>query len=254
MIFYFSATGNGLDLSNRLAEGLDDRKADIAAELKGDCTYHLEDGERVGIVAPVHFYGLPMIIEEFISRMRFDRTPYLYLVLSYGSEPGQAMARAERCLSEHGHILNAKLTVAMPENYVLMFDVPSESEIRTMLTSAYGRLDQFVSAVKAGGAVDMSEPPTFKQRLTGLIARPMYDHGRGTGRFYVDRTCTGCGRCSRICPSQAIEMIDRIPTWTKKKCLRCTACINRCPFKALQFGRSTSKRGRYVNPNVTFDE
>ncbi len=254
MIFYFSATGNGLDLSNRLSERLNEKSHNITEELKGDCTYSLADGERVGIVAPVHFYGLPLIVEEFIARMRFDRTPYLYLVLSYGSEPGQAAARAEKVFTANGFALNSKMTVAMPENYVLMFDVPSEQEIRRMLSSAYVKLDSFAAAVLEGKDIDMTEPPSFIQKLTGLIARPMYDHGRGTGRFYADGTCTGCGKCSRICPSGAIEMIDRIPTWTRSKCLRCTACINRCPFRALQFGRSTGKRGRYVNPNVTFEE
>jgi NAD-dependent dihydropyrimidine dehydrogenase PreA subunit len=115
-------------------------------------------------------------------------------------------------------------------------------------------MESFASAIKGSEDVDMSVPPTLFQKITGVIARPMYTHGRGTGRFYVDRTCTGCGRCVKVCPSKAIELIDRIPTWTKSKCLRCTACINRCPFKALQFGRSTRKRGRYVNPNVKFEE
>ncbi len=254
MIFYFTATGNSLDISNRLSERTGDAAFSIVEELKGDCRYHIEEGERVGIVSPVHFYGLPMIVEEFIRKMSFDNRPYLYLVLSFGSEPGQAMERAERLFAASGHVLSGKMSVAMPENYVLMFDVPGESEIKRMLESAYGKLDSFADAIIEGKQVDMSVAPTFGQRILGAIARPMYDHGRGTGRFYVDRICTGCGKCVKVCPVGAIELVDRIPTWTKKKCLRCTACINRCPFHALQFGRSTSKRGRYVNPNVRFDE
>ena len=254
MIFYFTATGNSLDISNRLSERTGDVVFNIVEELKGDCSYHIEEGERVGIVAPVHFYGLSMIVEDFIRKMRFDNRPYLYLVLSFGSEPGQAMDRAAKLIAACGHELNARFSVAMPENYVLMFDVPTESEIKSMLSSAYERLDSFADAVMERKDVDMSVAPTFGQRILGVIARPMYDHGRSMGKFYVDRICTGCGRCVRVCPVGAIELIDRIPTWTKKKCLRCTACINRCPFHALQFGRSTSKRGRYVNPNVQFKE
>ncbi len=254
MIFYFTATGNGLDISNRLAHSLDDDIHNIVDELKGDCVYSIREDERIIIVSPTYFYGLPTIVEEFIRRMSFDNRPRLYLVLSFGTIPGQAMARAEKLLSKHGCALSGKLTVRMPENYILMFDPPSENEIKSILSSAYDTLDRFSSAVQKDDVVDMTIPPTFGQKLTGLFARPMYEHGRGTGRFYVDRTCTGCGRCTRICPSEAIELIDRIPTWTKSRCIRCCACINRCPFKALQFGHSTRKRGRYVNPNVELKE
>ena len=254
MIFYFSATGNGLDISNRLAQSLDDEIRDIVGEIGTDCSYEIEEGERIGIVSPTYFYGLPLIVEDFIRKMRFTNVPYLYMVLSFGTAPGQAMIRAERLFSGCGHVLNGKLTVAMPENYVLMFDPPGKTEVRRILSSAYERVETFASAIKEGNDTDMSVPPTFFQRVTGLIARPMYVHGRGTGRFYVDTICTRCGRCAKICPSHAIEMVDNIPTWTKSKCLRCCACINRCPFKALQFGRSTRKRGRYVNPNVRFEE
>ena len=248
MIFCFSATGNGLDISNRLAQSLNDTIYNIVDELKGDCSYHIGEGEKVGIVSPTYFYGLPTIVEEFISRMRFDNRPYLYLVLSFGTTPGQAMDRAQKLLSKHRFVLNGKLTVRMPENYILMFDPPSPQEAKGILSSAYRIVEEFSSHVQESKDVDMSISPTLFQRMTGILARPMYVHGRSTGRFYVDGTCTGCGRCVRNCPSQAIELIDRIPTWTKSKCIRCCACINRCPFDALQFGRSTGKRDRYVNP------
>lgn len=254
MIFCFSATGNGLDISNRLAQSLDDVIYDIVDELEGDCSYHIEEGGKVGIVSPTYFFGLPTIVEEFIGRMRFDNTPYLYLVLSFGTAPGQAMSRAERLLSRHGHGLNGRLTVRMPKNYIIMFDPPTEREVRRILSSAYGRLEEFSSFVRKGTDADMCIPPTFSQRMIGAIARPVYVYGRGTGRFYADTTCTGCGRCVENCPSHAIELIDRIPTWTKSRCIRCCACINRCPFKALQFGRSTRKRERYVNPVLKVKE
>lgn len=254
MIFYFSATGNCLDISNRLALALGDEKRSITNELEGDCSYSLKDGERVGIIAPVHYYGLPLNVEEFIGRMSFDRMPYIYLVLTYGSRPAQAMERAEKRFQSCGYDLNGKMTVQMPENYILMFDPPSEAERKRILSNAYRETETFASAVLRNDDIQMTTAPRFRDRIVGSIARPLYDHGRGTGRFYVDGTCTGCGRCVRMCPSKAIELIDRIPTWTKSKCLRCSACINRCPFHALHYGRSSRKRERYVNPNIDPEE
>ena len=198
MIFYFSATGNGLDISNRLAHSFGDEIRNIADEVETDCSYDIDEGERIGIVSPTYFYGLPLIVEDFIRKMSFSRTPYLYMVLSFGTTPGQAMSRAEKLFSGCGYNLNGKLAVQMPENYVLMFDPPSEAEIRSILSSAYERVEAFAFLVKEGMDVDMSVQPSVFQRITGIIARPMYVHGRGTGRFYAGVTCTRCGKCAKI--------------------------------------------------------
>ena len=250
MIFYFTGTGNSLDISNRLAERLDDRAVSIADEIGGPCSYRLEEGETVGIVSPIYFYGLPTIVEDFIGRMSFDREPSMYLVLSFGTYPAQALARAERLLSSKGFRLSARLCVRMPENYVMLFDPPDEREAGRILSSAYAEIEEFASAMASGRPVDMVTDENIWHRTVGALARPIYVHGRRTGRFYADTRCTGCGTCARICPSRAIEMVDRIPTWTKDRCIRCNACLNRCPMGALQFGRGTKGRGRYVNPNV----
>ena len=45
-----------------------------------------------------------------------------------------------------------------------------------------------------------------------------------------------------------IEMIAGRPVWTEDQCNMCLACINRCPAKAIQYGKKTEKRGRYVHP------
>lgn len=253
MLFYFTGTGNSLYIARRIAERLGDRVLNIASEIDGECRYELGDDERLGIVCPVYFYGLPTIVEEFISKLKVNGKHFTYLALDYGGYPAQAFERAERCLSEAGFTLDGRLGVLMPENYVMMFEPPTVSEARKTIDSASIKIDEFCDALLKGGNVDHTEKVKFSHKVVGAVARPMYTHGRGTGKFYTTGNCTGCGKCASICPSKAIEMVDRIPTWKKSKCIRCNACLNRCPSKALEFGRGTEKRGRYVNPDVEFE-
>jgi len=49
--------------------------------------------------------------------------------------------------------------------------------------------------------------------------------------FWEDR-CIGCGACSTICPSNVIQMKNRIPVTEKEKCLLCGKCIEKCPALA----------------------
>ena len=60
--------------------------------------------------------------------------------------------------------------------------------------------------------------------------------------------CISCGLCEKICTSGCIEMAAGIPVWTQDKCNMCLACLNRCPATAIQYGKKTEKRGRYVHP------
>lgn len=46
--------------------------------------------------------------------------------------------------------------------------------------------------------------------------------------FWGDR-CIGCGACSTICPSGAIQIKNGIPITEKEKCILCGKCIEKCP-------------------------
>ena len=49
--------------------------------------------------------------------------------------------------------------------------------------------------------------------------------------FWGDR-CIGCGACSTICPSGAIQIKNGIPVTEKEKCILCGKCIEKCPALA----------------------
>jgi len=49
--------------------------------------------------------------------------------------------------------------------------------------------------------------------------------------FREDR-CIGCGACSTICPSNAIQIKNGIPVTEKEKCILCGKCIEKCPALA----------------------
>jgi len=59
------------------------------------------------------------------------------------------------------------------------------------------------------------------------------------------KACKGCGKCSKKCPTKAIEMIKnrdkkgpkKIPLIDPGMCKRCGKCIKKCPKNALSASR-----------------
>jgi len=46
--------------------------------------------------------------------------------------------------------------------------------------------------------------------------------------------CSGCGKCMKICPAEAIDFSRKYPKIDKKKCIRCFCCAEICPEKAMK--------------------
>jgi len=53
-------------------------------------------------------------------------------------------------------------------------------------------------------------------------------------RYTVTERCTGCTRCARVCPAEAIAYAPyRRHAIDAEKCIRCDACRGVCPEDAI---------------------
>jgi NAD-dependent dihydropyrimidine dehydrogenase PreA subunit len=253
MIFYFSGTGNSLYVAEKLHEAEGEELINIADALnENQFKYKVADDEKVGIVFPVYYYGLPTIVSKFISQLTLENyeKPFVYTVITCGSSIGHADKMLANLLKQRNLQLNSTYSIEMPDNYVMMFDVPDKEKQALTLRNAEKQIKTVIDDLKANKKGDFAKHG-FIAPLTPIIYK-IYGIYRNTKKFYITDACTSCGLCEEICPSKVIQLASGKPEWTDKKCSHCTACINRCPTKALQYGNSTKKRGRYVNPNVDY--
>jgi len=258
MIFYFSGTGNSYYIAAKISERLGERLIPVAAEMsrqQSEYVYELNSGETTGFVFPVYAWMPPKIVTDFIDRLRLtgSEKKYIFAAAVCGDETGNAVDVLTGHLHSAGIEPDSCFSVIMPNNYVVLFDVDSKETEKNKLEAAektIDRITEVVSGRKTGiFEVRKGTLPAIKTKLIGTLFNK---YGTGTGSFFADDKCTGCGICEKICSLGNITVKGK-PKWGNN-CAKCLACLHYCPARAIQHGNGTAKKGRYVNPNVTLEE
>lgn len=257
MIFYFSGTGNSLYVAKSIKNN-DEEIISIAKELhsnKDIYEYDLKEDENIAFVFPVYAWAPPEMVIDFINNIKLNnyKDNYICSVITCGEEIGNAMDYFNDKLNTVGLNLSSGFSIVAPNNYIIMGDVDSKEVEEKKLKELENKIKVIKSIItnkeKDIFEVDKGRAPRF---TTNIISPLFNNYARSTKKFNVNDSCTGCKICEKVCNNKCIKVNDK-PVWNEK-CSQCLACINCCPTKAIQYGKSTAKKGRYTNPNIKVSE
>ena len=252
ILYYFTGTGNSLAAAKEIAAALGDCDIVPIASLMDTPGDVVPAAERVGIVCPVYFAGLPAMVATFAERLDLTGAKYVFSVVTFGgSGDAPALQQLHAILTtKSGRGLDAGFGVKMPGNYVLMYEPPTGTKREKMLADAKGAFVRITDTIRKGGRQDL--PSSFILQALHSLMYPRFIAGvhDKDRNFSVTDACTSCGTCAAVCPAGNIELIDQRPVW-KHRCELCCACIHLCPVQAIQAGRGTAKRQRYRNPDTS---
>jgi ferredoxin len=247
ILYWFSGTGNSLVAAKELAARLGGAElVPMARALGGE----IRTARRVGLVFPVHAFGPPLLVAEFLRKLPVSSETYLFAVATNGGMIGQTFRFMRQILAERALSLAAGWGVHMPGNCLTLYGAESAKKQDRLFAKAPAKLDAIARAVAAEerGTYEDSYPPL--SWLLGLIWRVGTPHfGEADRKFHATGVCTHCGLCERICPVGDIKLVEGRPTWLHH-CQQCLACIQWCPVEAIQYGKGTQGRKRYRQPRV----
>lgn len=253
MIFYFSGTGNSLYAAKTIAQAQGEKLVSIAHEMQKEAAeriYKPGENEVIGFVYPIYAWNAPRLVLDFIRSMHvIGEKRYIFSINTCGSEEGYATQVLQKLLMKKGLTISSAFSISMPSNYITGEDIQVKEVQEEKLYNAKKKLE-IINDVITSRKTDVFELRQGSYAwVKTVIVNPLFNKfSRSTNKFYVTNACIKCGLCQKICPVRSITL-DEKPVWSQA-CTQCLACINRCPVHAIQYGKDTEGRGRYVHPEL----
>lgn len=135
-IYYYSATGNSLYAAQTLAQELGDCRLVSMPAWWQEATV-VPDSSSIGLVFPMHYFGVPPVVAEFVAKLDLTGVDYIFAVATCGSTlMCNVFKELEQLLAAKGKRLDAGFYVRMVDNYLPMFPVPNEKVQRKILAKS----------------------------------------------------------------------------------------------------------------------
>ncbi len=252
-IYYYSATGNSLMLARSIAAALGD------TEVLPLCRFRKERTapacERVGIIFPIHGWGPPRTVSEFISNLDLRGVHYTFAIASCGGTAAGTLPRLRRAIRRSGGELHAGFIVRSPGYLETGGEDPPMIEMVRRLSGKpfprdAERLPEIIEAIRGERRVK-PERNAFLGSVLGNFFHRMAEgqFARMDASYRVGDACAGCGNCGRICPRGNVSLEGGRPAW-HHDCDFCGACATWCARNAIGFEGAPASPRRH-NPQVT---
>lgn len=253
-IFYFSATGNSLSLTRNLANELGNCEIVPIAKAVNNETIKITT-PRVGIVFPVFAWGMPRIVEEFVSKLSFSGKPYIFAIATCVAIQGNTLKDLKKALQLKRVDLNAGFAVKSGRSSLMQLNSLDKIIIkldrnRLRIKTAEDRMSEIVAEIKK---LVKHKPETsswaaniFGSMFHGLAVKTFKNID---STFVVEDSCKGCGNCTKLCPRSNIIIENGKPVFLHN-CELCHACIQWCPNFAIKHPNFDNSLKQYRNPAI----
>ena len=251
-LFFYTGTGNSLWTAKTLAKELGDTEVIPIARCSENPVR--SRAEAVGMVFPVHIWGVPRRVLAFADALEPNSSRYHFAVAVNAGQVAATLSQMKKRMDAKGLPLCAGFELRMPSNYIPWGGPGPEAARLQRFAAAREKIGRMAELLAVRAKCPVEKGPLWQNILfTGFnrlaFSRvPQMDKG-----FWVDTKCIACGICRAVCPSGNIEMRAGKPVWLHH-CEQCLACIQWCPQEAIQYGTKTPRYERYRHPEVTLSE
>jgi len=252
-IYCYTGTGNCYAAAKQISNHFDSIPIEFITQELVDSKKIIDHDFSV-LIMPSYAYGVPKLARRFLKTARF-KVKYLAVAVLQGSSQRGTAAEAVKILSKQGQEVAYASGVNSVENYVPLFGHPKDAHIQVRNKAQQLDVEKLCEAYqnKDTKVISLTRP------LSAFVSAIFRGASLMFPKFYrVLPSCNACRICQKVCPPNAITMVEKkgrsIPKFKAALCDHCQACLQLCPKKAIRFTRIKQSSPRYLHKDVTLSE
>lgn len=247
IIYYFTGTGNSLQVAMELSKKINNATLlRISEGMKVDLS-----AEQIGFVFPVHLWGVPKIVERFLATMPLNMEgKYLFAIATYKSQAANVIGQVAKILKRTQNRLSSGFVIEMPGNNIIYYDAEPDTIQNKKINDCLMRLEKIADTINIQRKIIPNASVFETVFFTGFLHTALSKSFNSSDKnFWINSHCTHCGMCAEVCPVGNISIKGGKPIWNHN-CQQCVACINSCPNNAIQYGKTTIDKKHYINKKI----
>ena len=114
-LYVYTGTGNSLWIARQLAIELREASLEFMPNVSKNFTV---EADRVGIIFPVHIWGLPAHVIQFINHLQLNPGTYVFALAVNAGQPAATLLQLKKLMSTRNLSLALGYSVVLPSNYI----------------------------------------------------------------------------------------------------------------------------------------
>jgi formate hydrogenlyase subunit 6/NADH:ubiquinone oxidoreductase subunit I len=250
-LYAYTGTGNSLWIARQLVRELQEATVQFMPFLSNDFE---AEADGVGIIFPVHIWGLPNHVIRFINHLQVKPETYLFALAVNAGQPAATLLQLKKLMSTRGLSLSSGYSIVLPSNYIPWGGPGPMDTQQRLFREAQEKVKAIARTVLQSEQREVERGPLWQNIPFSLIYKISFRKVCQMDKnFWADDKCNHCRICAKVCPAGNIEMTDGKPRWFHR-CEQCMACIQWCPQEAIQYGKKTVNYLRYHHPEVILED
>jgi len=259
-IYYFTSTGNSLEVSRKLAEGIGQSEIiSISKEIDKDKIASSSD--IIGIITPVYAMGAPRMVTDFLRKLNLTKDQYVFTIATSNGMVSSIHKQLNKVLNEKGISINAGFSVKEQyhkypnhDSRQVDFNISLTRKKASKMQSFDTRKDEIIDIIRNKKSHKYESSSFIFNMMGSLIHYKAIETFKTDDKsFKVNDKCSNCGICSKVCPRDNIEFINDKPKW-KNDCELCYGCYQWCPSGAIDYNEYRGVECRGHNSNVVMKD
>jgi len=251
-LIYFSPTGTTLKVLDSIAKGITVEGVEhinLTFPEGAQQTIPLLSDDLVIIGAPVYGGRLPVDAVNRLKQLKANKTLTILIVVYGNREFEDALLELKNHAIELGFIPVAGGAFIGEHSYASK-DVPIANgrpdnlDVQKAMDFGSKIKDKITAMQSPDTKMELKIPGSFPYEAKGALSTAV-------SPITNEDTCTVCGTCVDVCPTEAISINGSVATKVEL-CIRCCACVKNCPTSARVMEDSMIKKiANWLNENCS---